>query len=271
MDLAITGLPWTLAQEETETTEEQPEEHGNPILPEADELLWGGIAFILVFLVLAKYAFPRLDQGLKQRTEKIQGDLERAENARTEAETQLSRYEEQLREARAEAGRIIDEARKTAESMRRDLVAKAEDESRQIVERAQEEIRAERDRAFQGLRSQVGELSVELATRVVGESLDRERQLRLVEGYIEEVARMGGGNGHGARAPEAEGGRAPGEQGRAGGTPPAQSTGEAGPEGPAGGAGPASSEGPAGGPGAEGQAEGPQEQRDEPPPWGWEG
>lgn len=183
-----------IAQEETQTTTEQPaEEEHNPILPEAGELIFGTLAFLIVFVVLARYAFPRLNQGLADRREKIRGDMERAEKARQEADQILSRYEERLQDARVEAGRIIDEARKTADSMRKDLLAKAEDESHQIVERAQEEIRAERDRAFQDLRTQVGELSVDLAAKVVGESLDRERQIRLVDGYIDEVAGMGDG------------------------------------------------------------------------------
>jgi F-type H+-transporting ATPase subunit b len=195
MEYELRGLPRILAQEETQTEEPagaEAEEH-NPILPEADELIFGSLAFLLVFLVLARYAFPRLNQGLQQRREKIQRDLERAEAARQEAEAVLSRYEEQLQDARGEANRIIEEARKTAESMRRDLLAKAEDDSRQVVARAQEEIRAERDRAFQELRTQVGELSVELAARVVGQELDRDRHRQLVDDYIEEVAGMGNG------------------------------------------------------------------------------
>src|ERR671918_1810891 len=143
-------------------------------------------------VVLARYAFPRLNQGLKQREEKIRGDLERAEEARGEAETALQRYEQQLQEARAEAGGIIEEPRRTADSMRRDLLAKAEDESRAVVARAQEEIRAERDRAIQELRGQLAEWSVELAARVVGASLDKKRHLQLVEEYIDEVAGMSG-------------------------------------------------------------------------------
>jgi F-type H+-transporting ATPase subunit b len=194
MELEIRGLPETLAQEE-ETQTEQPveEEEHNPILPEADELIFGSLAFLLVFVVLARYAFPRLNQGLKQREDKIRGDLEKAEESRTEAEASLRRYEEQLQEARAESGRIIEEARKTADSMRRDLLAKAEDESRAVVARAQEEIRAERDRAVQELRGQLAEWSVDLASRVVGQSLDKERHLQLVEEYIDEVAGMGNG------------------------------------------------------------------------------
>jgi F-type H+-transporting ATPase subunit b len=194
VDFDVLGLPRVVAQEETTTEQpvEEEEEH-NPILPEGDELIFGTLAFLLVFVVLARYAFPRLNKGLADRREKIQGDLEGAEKARREAEEQLTRYEEQLQDARAEAGKIIEEARKTADSMRKDLLAKAEDESRQVVARAQEEIRGERDRAVQELRHQLAEWSVEIAARVVGESLDRDRQLELVDGYINEVAGMGNG------------------------------------------------------------------------------
>ena len=198
----VRGLPRTLAQEE-QPTETTTEEH-NPILPEADELIFGGLAFLVVFLVLARFAFPRINQGLKQRTDRIREDLEKAERARGEAQQILERYEGQLQEARSEANRIIEEARKTAESMRRDLLAKAEDEANQVVARAQEEIRAERDRAFGDLRRQVGELSVELAARVVGTELDKNRQMKLVDGYIDELDQMEPAGGNGG-APRREG------------------------------------------------------------------
>src|SRR5919106_4961350 len=122
MELVVRGLPQTLAQEQPTEEEAEPgaEEH-NPILPEADELIFGSLAFLVVFVVLARYAFPRLNRGLKDRQDKIRGDLEKAEGARQEAESSLHRYEQQLQEARAESGRIIEEARRTADSMRRDL------------------------------------------------------------------------------------------------------------------------------------------------------
>jgi F-type H+-transporting ATPase subunit b len=198
----VRGLPLTLAQEEEQHTETgaEAEEH-NPIIPEADELIFGGLAFLVVFLALARFAFPRINQGLKQRTDRIRQDLEKAESARNEAQGILERYESQLQEARGEANRIIDEARKTAESVRRDLLARAEDEANQVVARAQEEIRAERDRAFGELRRQVGELSVELAARVVGTELNKTRQMKLVDGYIDELTEMepAGGNGGASR------------------------------------------------------------------------
>jgi F-type H+-transporting ATPase subunit b len=193
----VRGLPRTLAQEEEQQTETGEAEEHNPILPETDELIFGALAFLAVFLVLARFAFPRINQGLKQRTNRIKEDLEKAEATRNEAQEILERYENQLQEARGEANRIIEESRKTADSMRRELLARAEDEANQLVSRAQEEIRGERDRAFGELRRQVGELSVELASRVVGSELDKQKQMRLVDGYIDELAQMepAGGNG----------------------------------------------------------------------------
>jgi len=183
-----------LAQEVQEETNE-PED----LYPHLNELIVGAIAFGVLFFFVWKWVLPRLNQALKAREEKIRGELEQAERARREAEAQQAASQEQLKEARGEAGRIVEEARRTAEEMRRDLLARAEEEAGGVVERAQEEIRAERDRAFQSLRDEIATLSVELAARVVGESLDTERQRRLVESYIDEVGGMRGGNGNGGK------------------------------------------------------------------------
>ncbi len=174
------------------------EEAPNPLLPEPVELIVGAVAFIIVFAVLARLAFPPLNKMLAARTDKIQGDLERAEGARREAEAELSRYREQLAGARGEAGRIIEEARKTADQLRRDIQAKAEHEAQATVIRAQEEIRAERDRVFQELKAQVGDIAVDLAGRVVGQALDKKAHEKLVDDYIVQVAQVAGsGNGKG--------------------------------------------------------------------------
>ncbi len=169
----------------------------NPILPDIAEIIFGGLAFLIVFGVLAKYAFPALNTMLAERAAKIQGEMEKAESTRVEADGVLAEYRRQLAEAREEANRIIEESRKTAEQLRRDVQAKAEQEAQATVARAQEEIRAERDRVFQELRGQVGEIAVELAGRVVGQSLDRGTHERLIDEYIDQVASGGSGNGQG--------------------------------------------------------------------------
>jgi len=167
------------------------------LYPKLSELAAGALAFAILFFFMAKWALPRLNAILEERRGKIQGDLEKAEATRHEAEQELSDYRQKLSVARDEANRIIEEARKTAEAMRQDMSKKAEAESQSIVARAQDEIRAERDRVFQELRTQVGELSLTLAGRMVGESLDKDRHLRLVDEYIDQLSGMSPGNGNG--------------------------------------------------------------------------
>lgn len=178
-----------LAQEEEVAHTNEKED----LYPHLNELIVGAIAFAVLFFFVWKWVLPRVNKLLEERGQKIQGSLEEAEKAKQEADRMLARYEAQLREARGEANRIIEEARKTADSMRKDLLGRAEEESRQLVARAQEEIRAERDRAFEELRASIGELSVELASRVVGETLTKDRHLKLVDSYISELAKKGNG------------------------------------------------------------------------------
>src|SRR5215210_7833835 len=92
------------------------------ILPAADELIWGGIAFVLVLFILNKFAFPALKKTVEEREQKIQSDLEAAESAKNEAEQEKKQYQEQIANARGEANRIIEEARQQAETVRKDLI-----------------------------------------------------------------------------------------------------------------------------------------------------
>jgi F-type H+-transporting ATPase subunit b len=165
------------------------------LYPQWQELVVGAIAFAILFFFMWKWVLPRINGLLEERRQKIQGELERAEHTRTEADSILAEYRQQLAGAREESGRIIEEARNTAEQLRHDLEARAEEEAQATVTRAQEEIRAERDRVFQELRTQVGEIAVELAGRVVGESLDPSAHERLIDQYIDEVASGGNGGG----------------------------------------------------------------------------
>jgi len=138
------------------------------LYPHAAELIVGAVAFAIIFFFMWKWVLPRVSALLEERRQKIQGEMEKAEQAHHEADQELSQYKAQLANAAEEANRIIEEARLTAEQLRMDLQGRAEQESQNIVARAQEEIRAERDRVFQELRTQVAQIAVELAGKVVG-------------------------------------------------------------------------------------------------------
>lgn len=175
------------------------------LYPAVGELIVGLFAFAVLFFFTWKWVIPRFKQVLEERREKIQGEMERAEATRTEAEQLQEEYRKQLAGARDDANRIIEEARATADQLRRDLQAKAEEESQAIVARAQEEIRAERDRVFQELRTQVGSIAVEIAGRIVGESLDERTHQRLIDEFIDEVASGASTNGNGSAKDDGSG------------------------------------------------------------------
>jgi F-type H+-transporting ATPase subunit b len=186
-----------LAQAE-EHTEEVSE--AKDLYPAPGELIVGLFAFAILFFFTWKWVLPRFRQVLEERREQIQGEMEKAQAGRKDAEKLQEEYRQQLAGAREEANKIIEEARTTAEQMRRDLQAKAEEEAQATVDRAQEEIRAERDRAFQELRAQVGSIAVELAERVVGQVLDEKAHQRLIDEFIDEVASGTSSNGNGSKS-----------------------------------------------------------------------
>jgi F-type H+-transporting ATPase subunit b len=204
-------LAYVLAQEAAEG------ESRNPILPAWNELIWGTIAFLLLVFLMYRTVWPSVDKAFKDRRDNIEGKLEQAERDHQEASELLEQYRRRLRDAEDETQRILEEARANAERVRRDLLAKAEADAGRELERARQAIRSERDQAIRQLRNEVGTLAVELATRVVGDSLDRDRQLRLVDEYIEELGNQAQAGALTSRREEAgaggAGGGPPGERG----------------------------------------------------------
>jgi F-type H+-transporting ATPase subunit b len=164
------------------------EEKNNPLIPHVYELVVGIFAFLMVVLIVGKMLVPRIQKTLEERTEAIEGGLKRAEGAQAEAQSTLEQYKAQLAEARQEAGRLREKAREEGAQIVADMREQAQAEARRIVESAQAQIEAERLQALAQLRAEVGALSVELAGRVVGESLDDDaRQSRVVDRFLEEL------------------------------------------------------------------------------------
>lgn len=159
----------------------------SPILPETKEIIWGAISFTILFVLLAKYAYPSIKKGMEARTNRIRENLDDAERVRTEANTILEEYQRQLSDARNEANRIIEEARQTADQLRRDLMQRAEAEVNELKQRTQDDINAARDRTMGELREQVAGLAIDLAEKVVEANLDRQTNVALIERYIEQV------------------------------------------------------------------------------------
>ncbi|NDU75753.1 F0F1 ATP synthase subunit B [Actinomadura sp. DSM 109109] len=163
-------------------------EENNPLIPHPFELVVGIFSFLVVLIVLGKILTPRIQKTLEERTEAIEGGLVRAEQAQKEAQQVLEQYKAQQKAAAVEASN----ERRKAEEQGAQIIAQAKEqaqaEARRIVENAKAQIEAERQQALQSLRAEIGAMSVELAGRVVGESLeDSARQSRVVDRFLEEL------------------------------------------------------------------------------------
>ena len=172
----------------------------NPLLPSWPEFIIGTILFALVFGFLAKLALPRIQATLTERTEKIEGGLNRADEAQAEAKQLLEQYRQQLAEARHEAARMREEAREQGAQIIAEMRTEAQAEARRLTEAANVQIEAERQQALTSLRAEVGALATDLASRIVGESLqDEARQSRVVDRFLDDLDQRGGIGARAAR------------------------------------------------------------------------
>ena len=160
----------------------------NPLLPSWPEFIIGTILFLIVFGMLAKVLLPRATKMLAERTDQIEGGLHRSEEAQAEAKALLDQYRQQLDDARRDAARLREEAREQGAQIIAEMREQAQAEARRITEAAQSQIEAERQQALTSLRTEVGTLATELASRIVGESLtDEARQSRMVDRFLDDL------------------------------------------------------------------------------------
>ncbi len=161
---------------------------GNPLVPGWTEVIWGGIAFLIVFVALWKVLLPRITKVLQDRTDAIEGGIERAKDAQEEANRLAEQYRAQLQEARHDAARLREESKEEGARIIAEMREQAQAEAARITQAAQAQIAADRQQAFASLRAEVGTLAVELASKIVGESLaDEARQSRVVDRFLAEL------------------------------------------------------------------------------------
>ena len=158
------------------------------LIPAGYDILWSSVVLIVIGVVFYKLVLPKFQAVLDERTEKIEGGLAKAASAQEEAAAAKAEYEQQLQDARAEAARIREDARSEAGQIVAEAREKATAEAARIAETAQRQIEAERQQAAVSLRADVGSLATELASKIVGESLEDEaRRSRVVERFLDDL------------------------------------------------------------------------------------
>ncbi len=159
------------------------------ILPDPAELIWGAVSFVVIVLLIWRFAMPALGRTLDARREAVVAQLEEAEQAKGTAERLRDDYQRRMDEGAQRADRIVESARSDAESLRQEIIGRAEAEAAQIAERARSEAEAERSRVLEEARREITVLSLDIAEKVVGSQIDAAAHQGLVEGYIRELER----------------------------------------------------------------------------------
>lgn len=145
------------------------------------------IAFVLLYLLLNKYAFGPLFNIMEQRKRLVVGELEQAEANRKESAAMLEEQRKAIEQARKEALEIVENSRKVSTKSAEELVEAAKIEAARLKEAAQQDIVSEKNQAIAELRKQVGEMSVKIASKIIEKEVDASSQEALVDKYLKEV------------------------------------------------------------------------------------
>ena len=162
------------------------------LIPKMAEFVPALIAFLVILAVMAKLVWPSVLEMMEKRQQKIQNDLDAAERSKIEAAEEAKSYEAKILEAHHEADAIVAKAKKEAEEVRSAVLAKAQREAADIIAKARGAVDSERHKAMIELSSSVVDLSVEIASKIIGNDLSVEEQRKLAEKYLAEVGKSDG-------------------------------------------------------------------------------
>jgi len=152
--------------------------------------IWTLVTFVILLVLLAKFAFKPIAQALDTRGQKIKQSIDDAEKSRAEAKKLMEDYQKQIAEARTEAGKVIEEARQLGERVRKEVVEKANAEASAVAQRAQEEIVRQKEKGIQELKDTVAALSVQIASKVIEKEVNEATHRQLIDTLIKDLGKV---------------------------------------------------------------------------------
>lgn len=163
------------------------------LLPDSGLLFWMTLVFLVVFVILWKWGFPSIIKMVNERKEYIDESLAKAEEANLRLANIQKQGEELLMEAREKQAQILREASETRDTIVGQAQEKARDESARILSEAKAEIESQKQAAIRDIRSQVAELSVQIAEKILHKELATSaEQTQLINSLLDEVASSNG-------------------------------------------------------------------------------
>ena len=144
-------------------------------------------SFLLLIVLIKKFAWDNITSTFEQRAKKISDDIDGAESARQKAEDLAQKRETELAGSRQEATTIIENAKETAEKNKAGISADAADEAGRLKEKANQEIAQTKAEAMNSIKGDVADLTVNLASKILGQKLDQEAHKELIDRYIDKL------------------------------------------------------------------------------------
>jgi F-type H+-transporting ATPase subunit b len=162
-------------------------ESGNLLDVNPGLIFWTVITFLILLFMLKKLAWKPILSALDQRENSIKEALEKAEKARLESLKALEENKASIAKAEEESRKIIDQSRTYAEKLKEQMMQDSKAQSQKIIEDASAEIERRKDAAFNELKSQVAEIAIQAAEKILNEKLDGETQQKIIDRYISDI------------------------------------------------------------------------------------
>ncbi|HCY76191.1 MAG TPA: ATP synthase F0 subunit B [Ignavibacteriales bacterium] len=150
---------------------------------------WTSLTFILLLILLTRFAWKPILSALKQREDAIKDSLEQAEKAKDEAKQILAQNQNSLSKAEDESKKIIEQSRLFAQNLKDQMIKDSKEEAKKLIEEAAAEIDRKKNAAFDELKNQIAEISVQAAEKILKENLDAEKNRKIVDKYINEISK----------------------------------------------------------------------------------
>lgn len=156
-------------------------------LPELSSVILAWVALLLLYIMLRHFLYNPVNEFLSKRKEKIQSDIDGAKVLKEEAETLRKDYESRISLAKKESQEIIESARKRGEELKQGIVFEARKEADSIIDRARREVVREKEAAFQQIKTQAGEMAILIASKIMEDEINADKQSALIDKFIDEV------------------------------------------------------------------------------------
>lgn len=164
-------------------------EMGSPLDINPGVIFWTTITFVILLLILKKVAWKPILSSLNEREQMIKDSLEKAEKAKEDAEKLIAENQANIAKAEEEAQKLIAQSREYAENLKNQIVEEGKNEKKKILEDALAELERKNQEAFLKLKDQVADIAIDAAEKIIRENLDREKQIKLVNKHLDDIAK----------------------------------------------------------------------------------